>query len=115
MTTPPPSNKDPHLGGHLTNDDVSVSGYQTLSASDERDEINEVRKLARKDTKQVHLWRLAATFALLLTAVSVTAITYHFLKNQETSNFEIAVSVVKIAYFLEHTCAPNRNYDFLLS
>ena len=61
--------------------------------ADERDEVKEVKKSSLKDTRRVNVLRLATTFVLLLTALLVTLTTYRFLKNEETNNFETAVSL----------------------
>ncbi|CAB9505736.1 Receptor-type guanylate cyclase gcy [Seminavis robusta] len=58
--------------------------------SEERDEKKEVYKMSAKDTRRVRLWRFVVTAALLITALVVTLTTYRFLKNEETSNFEVA-------------------------
>jgi hypothetical protein len=58
----------------------------------ERDEVQEVRKMSAKDTKWVRRWRYAVTAMLLITAVVITCTTYTFLKDQEQTNFEMAVS-----------------------
>ncbi|CAB9501720.1 Receptor-type guanylate cyclase gcy [Seminavis robusta] len=55
-----------------------------------RDEIKEVQKMAKKDTRSVQLWRLVATAALLVTAFVVTYTTYTLLKREEKNNFETA-------------------------
>ncbi|CAB9501709.1 Receptor-type guanylate cyclase gcy [Seminavis robusta] len=55
-----------------------------------RDEIKEVQKMAKKDTRSVQLWRLVATGALLVTAFVVTYSTYTLLKKEEKNNFETA-------------------------
>ena len=78
-------------------DDNSVSSDdELLTAPSERDEVKEVQKMSSKDTQSVNLWRLAATLALLLTALSVTLATYTNLKSEEKNDFETAVSVVYV-------------------
>ncbi|CAB9515789.1 Receptor-type guanylate cyclase gcy [Seminavis robusta] len=62
----------------------------TVRSEDERDEKKEVYKMSAKDTRRVQLWRFVVTVALLVTALVVTLTTYRFLKDEETSNFEVA-------------------------
>ena len=70
------------------------SSTDDQSSSDEsrRDAKKEVYKMSAKDTFRVQLWRFAVTVVLLLTAFTVTWTTYKLLKEEEQSNFEVAVS-----------------------
>ena len=56
-----------------------------------RDEVQEVQKLASKDTRRLHLWRVVVTLVLLATAIVVTFTTYSFLKQEQSDNFHEAV------------------------
>lgn len=84
--------------GFMDEDDESLGMEDdtepTLVSEEERDEVEEVLKMSRKDTVKVQLSRFAATFALLLTALAVTFTTYKFLKKEETDNFVNAVSIL---------------------
>ena len=78
---------------------VSSSNSTDMGSSDfgnssrnSRDEKKEVYKMSAKDTFRVQLWRAAVTLVLLLTAFAVTWTTYRLLKDEEESNFEVAVS-----------------------
>jgi hypothetical protein len=62
------------------------------STSSSNDEKKAVYKVSAKDTRRVQLGRAGAILVLLLTALGVTLTTYKLLKNEETSNFETAVS-----------------------
>lgn len=74
--------------------DFSSTSEEEVSApaSQERDEVREVQKLASKDTSRINLWRYVVTLVLLATAAAVTLTTYLFLKEEENSNFVEAVS-----------------------
>ena len=84
-------------------DDMSVGSSNvdfggTSSGSDqelpsERNEIKEILKMSKKDTRSVQVWRIVATCALLVTAFIVTCTSYLLLKQEEKNNFETAVSV----------------------
>ena len=60
--------------------------------SQDRDEIKEVKRLASQDTKRIRLWRFVVMITILATAAAVTASTYTLLKDEETDDFETAVS-----------------------
>lgn len=60
--------------------------------TEERDEIQEVQKRARRETANVIRWRNVVTCALVCTAVAVVISTFLFLKREETKLFETAVS-----------------------
>ena len=78
---------------HLETMSVSTSTDQ-VSEDDGRDEVAEVKNMSSKDTARVRSWRIALAFALLATAVAVTATTYSLLDRNEHSNFENAVSTL---------------------
>ena len=82
-------------------DDVSFSSTddeesRSVSTSSSKREKQEVYKMSAKDTFRVQLWRVAVTVVLLLTAFAVTYTTYRLLKQEEQSNFEVAVSVARV-------------------
>ena len=91
-------------GGHGHGDDdassssfsSSYSEEETGSLSSSRDEVKQIRDMSKKDTFRVKTWRLAVTVLLLVTAVAVTATTYHLLNQEEYKNFEIAVSFASV-------------------
>ena len=63
----------------------------TFEEEESRDEVQEIRKSSKKENFRVTSMRFAVTGILLLTAVAVTATTYHLLNQEEHGNFEIAV------------------------
>ena len=76
-----------------TDDEGSTS--RSASTSSSKSEKQEVYKMSAKDTFRVQLWRVAVTVVLLLTAFAVTYTTYLLLKQEEKSNFEVAVRNTK--------------------
>ena len=68
-----------------------TDGISTHRSSDERDEVEEVEKTLKKDTKLLRLWRFIVTFVLLMTALAVTLTTYKVLKDEQQKNFQVAV------------------------
>ena len=76
-----------------TDDEGSTS--RSASTSSSKREKQEVYKMSAKDTFRVQLWRVAVTVVLLLTAFAVTYTTYLLLKQEEKSNFEVAVRNTK--------------------
>ena len=80
----------------LSSSDLDLSSdYGNLSS--ERDEVKEVKKASREDTRIVQKWRLGVTVTLLLTAFVVTLSSYKLLKAEERNNFETAVSYQEFA------------------
>ena len=63
-----------------------------MDADEQRDEVKEIRKLSRKDTNRIRLWRVVVTLVLLGTAVAVTLTTYNILLEKQNEIFEEAVS-----------------------
>ena len=72
--------------------------YHTTSqepSSEARDEIKEIRKLSAKDTAWIRRWRYTVLFLLLITAITITFITYRMLVDQESENFVTAVRTIQ--------------------
>ena len=63
-----------------------------LSSDDSRDEVAEVEKTVKKETRRLLFWRSAVTLLLVVTAFVVTLVTYRFLKAEQANNFTTAVS-----------------------
>jgi uncharacterized membrane protein YcjF (UPF0283 family) len=83
-----------------TEDEVGSSTRDDL----ERDEVQEVHKTQRKDTRRLRLWRFVVTGVLLVTALAVTLTTYRFLQDEQQNNFKTAVRIiVKAADFSQCT------------
>eukprot|EP00934_Nitzschia_sp_Nitz4_P000393 Nitzschia sp. Nitz4//scaffold129_size63868//17137//21252//NITZ4_006196-RA/size63868-processed-gene-0.67-mRNA-1//-1//CDS//3329534896//393//frame0 len=66
----------------------SSSNDRGSSTNSERDEVQEVRNISKRETSRVTAWRLIATGVLILTAVAVTLTTYFFLERQVKQSFE---------------------------
>ena len=82
------SNDDEYIGCH---DMTTHTTSQEEASSEARDEIKEIRKLSAKDTAWIRRWRYTVLILLLVTAVTITFITYRMLINQENENFVTAV------------------------
>ena len=63
----------------------------TSHTSNERDEIEEVRKLSSKETARISRWRLVMAAVLLTTALIVTLTTFGFLTRAQNDSFKVAV------------------------
>jgi len=74
-----------------TKDDTT--NYSSSNPEEERDEIQEVKKMSQVDTNRVRRWRLVVFVVLLSVALSVTLTTYSVLKREEKNDFKTAVSV----------------------
>jgi len=70
--------------------DESVSKVST-SSGEERDEIKEIKQLARADTDRIRLWRWVVLGSLLVTGAVVSGLTYHFLEQEKQQTLETAV------------------------
>ena len=70
----------------------SVGGATTTQNSVERDEVREIKQWSSRDTRRIRLWRFLVTMSIVATAAAVTATTYILLKQEETDDFETAVS-----------------------
>lgn len=65
-------------------------------AEEARDEVKEVKELAKKETNRVRLWRFVVTGALLATSLAVTLVSFRFLQKEESAKFHTAVSITKL-------------------
>ena len=79
--------------------DDELNGWENTSVSDSgtieessRDEVKAVREQSKAETFQVLKWKLAATLALLATALIVTFTTYKLMVEQEDKIFRNVVS-----------------------
>lgn len=61
----------------------------------ERDELKEVRKLARAETRRVNQWRRLALFMIFVAGAGVSYMTFAFLESEEDDNHHEAVSDTK--------------------
>ena len=71
-------------------DDDETNRLSTTSNS--RDEVEEIKKIIREETKVVRNWRWVVIIAMLLVGGVVTGATYIFLSNEEEDDFEDSVS-----------------------
>ena len=75
------------------NSDPSTSNFTEENySSEERDELDEVRKISSKETKRIRLWRIVLTVCLLATAAVITGTTFVLLKQEQEEAFVVAVS-----------------------
>ncbi|CAB9512833.1 Receptor-type guanylate cyclase gcy [Seminavis robusta] len=61
-----------------------------VRADEQKNQADALLKRAAKDTRRVRNWRLIVTFAILVTAAAVTAVTFTSLRKEEEYNFETA-------------------------
>lgn len=62
------------------------------SASEEkRDEIQEIRNRSRHEDRSVHIWRSALLFLILVIGVTVSGLTFYFLREEENKALNLAV------------------------
>ena len=85
------SGAEDYFGNDSTNHTTSQG-----PPSEGRDEIKEIRKLSAKDTAWIRRWRYTVLILLLITAITITFITYRMLVNQESENFVTAVRTMHI-------------------
>jgi uncharacterized membrane protein YcjF (UPF0283 family) len=78
-----------HAKGSQSEDTMT---NQSHHEDEERDEIKEIQKLSREDTKRIRIWRMLVTLGLLTTGIAVVVSSYKILSNEEHKNFESAVS-----------------------
>eukprot|EP00934_Nitzschia_sp_Nitz4_P005403 Nitzschia sp. Nitz4//scaffold296_size27349//382//4345//NITZ4_008196-RA/size27349-snap-gene-0.39-mRNA-1//1//CDS//3329546261//5393//frame0 len=67
--------------------DTSTSARWSNSGSRERNEIEEVQKFSREDTKKIQTWRFVIFGVLAATAVAVTVTTLKLLRDREDQRF----------------------------
>ena len=70
----------------------STSSLLSMESDSSRDEVEELKKFNRKDNWCVSIFRLLTALLLFATAVLVTFNSYVSLENEQTNNFEAAVS-----------------------
>jgi hypothetical protein len=84
---------DAGLAVDSSNADSSVeTGIVAGDVHEERDEIKEVQKLAKKETSYIRFWRLVVILSLLVTGAVVSTLTFVFLKAEEQDDYVDAVS-----------------------
>lgn len=83
---------DEDVAEESSDDPSSTTEPNPSNTEETRDEVKEVKELAKKDTRRIRMWRFIVTGALVATSTAVTISTYRFLANEETHKFETAVS-----------------------
>jgi hypothetical protein len=78
-------------GGLSVDSSLADSSFETgIAAGDaheERDEVKEVQKLAKKETSYIRFWRLVVILSLLVTGAVVSTLTFVFLKAEEQDDY----------------------------
>ncbi len=54
----------------------------------QKDQVKEVQEMAKRETKNMRVWKFVVSLTVLVTAILVSAGTYIFLEGDEDSNFE---------------------------
>jgi hypothetical protein len=54
----------------------------------QKEQVKEVQEMAKKETKNMRVWKVVVSITVLLTAILVSTGTYIFLEGDEDSNFE---------------------------
>ena len=100
---------------NTTEDDTTADRAMddsTTGGSSDRDEVKEIERRSKKQTKRIQLWRVLVTFGLVATGVAVSASTYLLLLNQEEENFTNAVSsepsACPVSVCILFPCSPSR-------
>ncbi|CAJ1935354.1 unnamed protein product [Cylindrotheca closterium] len=60
------------------------------SASERRDEVQEIRNRSRHEDRSVQVWRLALLFLILVIGATVSGLTFHFLQQEEKKALNLA-------------------------
>lgn len=76
------------------NSSTKLSVNTNPSSDNERDEIEEVQKFAKKDTRRIMIWRFVIFGVLLTTACTVTLTTWNILLKEQDEGFHSAVRVI---------------------
>ena len=80
---------------HSTGDMESSQGYGTPIGIAE-EEVNEVKKLTRKENKNVWIWKFLVVVTIMATASVVSVGSYILLRNEETDAFKTSVSKIEL-------------------
>ena len=71
------------------------------SASEKRDEVQEIRNRSRNEDRSVQLWRSALLFLILVIGATVSGLTFHFLQKEENKAFNLAVRIILITNYTQ--------------
>ena len=76
---------------------TSEDGHGSQSVfSESHDEVREIKKMIKEETKVVRNWRWVVLIAMLAVSGGVTVATYFFLSNEEADDFETSVSAFSV-------------------
>lgn len=77
-------------------DDSSESGSikHHPNQSEERNEVEEVKKMTEKENRRVFIWHKLVTAIMIATAIAITVTTYKILKGENADDYLTAVSTV---------------------
>jgi hypothetical protein len=77
--------------------DESLSSGTSTKASQanemdttQKDQVKEVEEMAKRETKNMRVWKIVVSLTVLVTAILVSAGTYIFLQGDEDSSFEVS-------------------------
>jgi hypothetical protein len=68
------------------------TGHDVGKEEDDRDEVKEIQKLAKRETRNIKVWRSIVVLLLLAVGASVSTLTFIFLRDEETDDYVDAVS-----------------------
>ena len=62
------------------------------SASDRRDEVQEIRNRSRHEDRRIQLWRSVLLFLIVVVGIAVAGVTFYVLREEEKNAMNVAVS-----------------------
>jgi hypothetical protein len=69
-------------------DSKSFSGHESEQG---RDEVKEIQKMSRTETRLIRTWRVILLVMLVITAAAVSSITYVLLRREENAAYKATV------------------------
>ena len=81
-------------GGGLSKGGGSIGTGSKSSAQEygeRRDEVKEIQKMSRLETRLIRTWRVILLVMLVITAAAVSSITYVLLKREENAAYKATV------------------------
>jgi class 3 adenylate cyclase len=63
------------------------TGHDVGKEEDDRDEVKEIQKLAKRETRNIKVWRSIVVLLLLAVGASVSTLTFIFLRDEETDDY----------------------------
>lgn len=104
--------------------ETEISPEYGSQAAIAEDEVNEVKKLTKKESKGVWIWKFLVVVTTVATAALVSSGSYLLLRHEETNSFETSVSqmndrgsrqfcrvllLTQLLSLLSFTCLPTRS------